>query len=132
MALSAAVSMVPKNQDKSIVPENSPKVRNLHSNSLYLQVSKVVSAHASSFGDSLIGVPLLCASGLPHEAVGLLQDSGLWNYAAALTASTLDGYQFAISCMRWAQNIIKDEGDLWRAVGILAAGGCLKEVIQVI
>lgn len=33
------------------------------SSSLHLQVAKVVSAHAASVADSLLGVPLLCSAG---------------------------------------------------------------------
>jgi hypothetical protein len=40
------------------------------------QVARVVSAHASSFGDALLGVPLHCAAGLHGEAVALLQVCG--------------------------------------------------------
>ena len=49
---------------------NSPVTSPLNGhgrNSLHLQVAKVVSAHAASMGDSLLGVPLLCAAGLSPE-----------------------------------------------------------------
>ena len=41
--------------------------------SLHIQAAKVVTAHAASVGDNLLGVPLLAAAGLPAEAAALLQ-----------------------------------------------------------
>ena len=41
--------------------------------SLHIQAAKVVTAHAASVGDNLLGVPLLAAAGLPAEAASLLQ-----------------------------------------------------------
>lgn len=40
---------------------------------LNTQAAKVISAHASSVGDTLLAVPLHCAAGLYAEAVGVLQ-----------------------------------------------------------
>eukprot|EP00210_Caulerpa_lentillifera_P005055 g4828.t1 len=100
--------------------------------SLHLQVAKVVSAHAASVGDSLLGVPLLCAAGLHHEAVCLLQDASLWSYGSVLIASMLDGPHHAIACLRLGQHVLRDEGDIWRSVGILTTGGCLREAAQVL
>ncbi len=40
---------------------------------LLVQAAKVVSAHAASVGDQLLGVPLHVAAGLPAEAVLVLQ-----------------------------------------------------------
>jgi len=100
--------------------------------SLHLQVAKVVSAHAASVGDSLLGVPLLCAAGLHHEAVCLLQDANLWSYGSILIASMLEGPHHAIACLRLGQHVLRDEGDIWRSVGILTTGGCLREAAQVL
>ena len=36
------------------------------SRTLHIQVAKVVTAHAASVGDSLLGVPLLCSAGAWH------------------------------------------------------------------
>ncbi|GMH43998.1 hypothetical protein BSKO_11932 [Bryopsis sp. KO-2023] len=94
--------------------------------SLHLQVAKVVSAHAASVSDPLLGVPLLCSAGLPNAAVSLLQDSGLWRYAATLTAARLEGRDHALSCLRWAQHVLVAEGSVWRSVGILVSGGCFE------
>ena len=41
--------------------------------SLHIQAAKVVTAHAATVGDNLLGVPLLAAAGLPAEAASLLQ-----------------------------------------------------------
>ncbi len=56
-----------------------------------LQAAKVISAHAASVGDPLLGVPLHCAAGLNADATVILQDAGLWRYAATLVARTLSG-----------------------------------------
>lgn len=124
---------------------SSPTASPSGGRTLRLQVAKVVSAHAASMGDSLLGVPLLCAAGrslsfqsiqnflgLHHEAVNLLQDASLWSYASVLTASTLEGPHHAVSCLRWAQYVWRYEGSLWRAVGILTTGGCLREAAQLL
>lgn len=52
---------------------------------------QVVSAHAASIGDTLLAVPLNCSAGLNADAVTVLQEAGLWQAAAALTARTLTG-----------------------------------------
>lgn len=44
---------------------------------LLVQASKVISAHASSVGDPLLGVPLHCAAGMHAEAVSILQVWGI-------------------------------------------------------
>ncbi|CAD7702710.1 unnamed protein product [Ostreobium quekettii] len=100
--------------------------------SLNVQVAKVVSAHAATSGDSLLGVPMLCSAGLPQEAVGLLQDAGLWEYAATLVSVSLRGSDRAQALARWAQHVLREEGNLWRATGLLIDGGCLHEALQVL
>ena len=45
---------------------------------LQVQAAKVVSAHAASVGDTLLGVPLHCSVGRYAEAVALLQVRGGW------------------------------------------------------
>lgn len=49
---------------------------------LLVQAAKVVSAHAASVGDQLLGVPLHVAAGLPAEAVLVLQVG--WSYVLKL------------------------------------------------
>lgn len=97
---------------------------------LYCAV-QVVSAHAASIGDNLLGVPLNCSAGLHADAVGLLQEAGLWQAAAALTARTLTGTERAQALSRFAQHVQQHEGSTWRCVGILTAAGCLQAAAQV-
>lgn len=92
---------------------------------------QVVSAHAASIGDNLLGVPLNCSAGLHADAVGLLQEAGLWQAAAALTARTLTGTERAQALSRFAQHVQQHEGSTWRCVGILTAAGCLQAAAQV-
>jgi len=92
---------------------------------------QVVSAHAATIGDSLLGVPLNCSAGLHADAVGLLQEAGLWGLAAALTARSLTGTERAQALSRWARHVREQEGSTWRCVGILTAAGCLQAAAQV-
>jgi len=100
--------------------------------SLHLQAAKVVSAHAASIGDLLLGVPLSCAAGLNADAVNVLQEAGLWRYAACLTAASLSDVPRAQALQRWAHHILLQEGSMWRAVGVLTAAGSLKAALQVL
>lgn len=79
----------------------------------------------------MLSVPLYCAAGLYSEAVAQLQECGLWRYAASLTAHALSGTDRAVALSRWAVHVEGGEGDVWRAVGLLTAGGCLREALQV-
>jgi hypothetical protein len=92
---------------------------------------QVVSAHAASIGDNLLGVPLNCSAGLNGDAVALLQEAGMWQAAAALTARTLTGTERAQALSRWASHVREHEGSTWRCVGILTAAGCLQAAAQV-
>ncbi|KAK9863395.1 hypothetical protein WJX84_011255 [Apatococcus fuscideae] len=94
--------------------------------SLHIQAAKVVTAHAASVGDNLLGVPLLAAAGLPAEAASLLQEAGLWRYAASLAAHALKGSEKSNTLERWANHTLQAEGGLWRAVGIMTAAGTLR------
>jgi hypothetical protein len=49
---------------------STPGVPEPVSRTLHIQVAKVVTAHAASVGDSLLGVPLLCSAG-PFAAPSL-------------------------------------------------------------
>jgi hypothetical protein len=93
--------------------------------------SQVVSAHAASIGDNLLGVPLNCSAGLNADAVALLQEAGMWQAAAALTARTLTGTERAQALSRWASHVRHHEGSVWRCVGILTSAGCLQAAAQV-
>jgi hypothetical protein len=92
---------------------------------------QVVSAHAASIGDNLLGVPLNCSAGLNADAVALLQEAGMWQAAAALTARTLAGTERAQALSRWASHVRHHEGSVWRCVGILTSAGCLQAAAQV-
>eukprot|EP00884_Botryococcus_braunii_P018245 jgi/Botrbrau1/5103/Bobra.0128s0014.1 len=97
--------------------------------SLHIQAAKVVTAHAASVGDVLLGVPLLVSAGLPQEAAVLLQEAGLWRYAATLAANMLSGDERAASLERWASHLHQAEGKLWAAMGVLVAGGALRTAV---
>lgn len=45
---------------------STPGVPEPVSRTLHIQVAKVVTAHAASVGDMLLGVPLLCSAGKVH------------------------------------------------------------------
>lgn len=45
------------------------------------------------------------AAGLPNEAVAVLQEAGLWRYAATLAALQLSGDEKAAALERWAAHI---------------------------
>ncbi|KAK9845313.1 hypothetical protein WJX81_003317 [Elliptochloris bilobata] len=99
------------------------------SRTLHIQAAKVVAAHAASIGDALLAVPLLCSAGLPNEAVAALQEAGLWRYASTLAAHQLSGNERAAALERWAAHIHQAAGDLWRALGVLVAGGALRTAV---
>lgn len=103
---------------------NQEIVKNAPSNaaSLLWQAAKVVTANAASVGDLLLGVPLLCSSGLPAEAAAVLQEAGLWRYAATLAAQ-LPPPAAAAALDNWAGHVQQGEGSVWRAVGLLAGAG---------
>jgi hypothetical protein len=91
----------------------------------------VVSAHAASIGDTLLGVPLNCSAGLHADAVTLLQEAGMWRLGAALIARTLSGTERAQALSRWAAHVRQQEGSTWRCVGMLTAAGCCQAAAQV-
>jgi hypothetical protein len=92
---------------------------------------QVVSAHAASIGDTLLGVPLNCSAGLNADAVQVLQEAGMWQLAAGLTARTLTGTERAQALGRWAGHVLQQQGSVWRCVGILTSAGCLSAAVQV-
>eukprot|EP00873_Tetraselmis_striata_P044832 jgi/Tetstr1/465096/TSEL_009824.t1 len=98
--------------------------------SLHIQAAKVVAANTAAMGDAQLGVPLLCSVGLPTEAATLLQDSGLWRHAATLAAAQLAGAERSAVLERWAEHVLEVEGGLWRAVGLLTAGGCHRAALR--
>ena len=64
----------------------------------------MVTANAASVGDLLLGVPLLCSSGLPMDAAAVLQEAGLWRYAATLAAQ-LPPSAAAAALDNWAHHM---------------------------
>lgn len=69
-----------------------------------MQAAKVVTANAASVGDLVLGVPLLCSSGLRAEAAAVLQEAGLWRYAATLAAQ-LPPAAAAAALDNWAHHM---------------------------
>ena len=100
--------------------------------SLFVQAAKVITANAASVGDTLLGVPLLCSTGQHTDAVTLLQDGGLWYYAAALTSHSLGGPERTAALERWASHMAWTEGRPWAAVGLLVAAGALRSALQLL
>mmetsp|Transcript_7354 Transcript_7354/g.20760 ORF Transcript_7354/g.20760 Transcript_7354/m.20760 type:complete len:1627 (+) Transcript_7354:108-4988(+) len=100
------------------------------STSLHMQAAKVVAANTAAMGDTQLGVPLLCSVGLPAEAVTLLQDSGQWRHAATLAASQLRGSELSAALERWALHVAMVEKCVWRAAGLLTAGGCCRTALR--
>ncbi|GLI63490.1 hypothetical protein VaNZ11_006472, partial [Volvox africanus] len=99
---------------------------------LLAQSAKVISAHAASIGDVHLGVPLHLAAGLHAEAALVLQESGMWRLAAVMTAHFLTGTERAQTLQRWALHVWRQEGSVWRGVGLLAAAGCLREALRLL
>ncbi|GIL67204.1 hypothetical protein Vafri_20629, partial [Volvox africanus] len=99
---------------------------------LLAQSAKVISAHAASIGDVHLGVPLHLAAGLNAEAALVLQESGMWRLAAVMTAHFLTGTERAQTLQRWALHVWRQEGSVWRGVGLLAAAGCLREALRML
>jgi hypothetical protein len=91
--------------------------------SLFVQAAGVIAANAAAAGDALVGVPLLAATGRHADAVGVLQDAGLWATAAALAAGALAPPELAPPLERWAGHAAGAEGRPWWAAGLLVAAG---------
>ena len=52
-----------------------------------------------------VAVPCPSLVGLPAQAVGVLQDGGLWRYGGTLTASALEPAHAAAALERWAGHV---------------------------
>ena len=100
--------------------------------SLFVQVAKIVSANAAGVGDTLLGVPLMCATGEFDDAVNILQDAGMWVNAAALAAGSLSHASRAVPLERWAMHVADAEGRLWDAVGVMVGAGLLREAADLL
>lgn len=96
-----------------------------------MHLLQVVSAHAASIGDNLLGVPLNCSAGLNADAVTVLQEAGRWQSAAVLIARALTGTERAQALSRWSSHVLHHEGGVWQCAGLLTAAGCLSAALQV-
>jgi len=99
---------------------------------LFVQAAKIVSANAAGVGDILLGVPLMCATGEFDDAVNILQDAGMWSYAAALAAGSLLHAARAAPLDRWATHVADAEGRSWMAAGLLVGGGLLGDAAELL
>ncbi|KDD72837.1 hypothetical protein H632_c2832p0, partial [Helicosporidium sp. ATCC 50920] len=96
----------------------------------FVQAVKIITANAASFGDALLGVPLLACVGQHRAAVGLLQDGGYWVEAAALARASLSPDLWTPAFRRWAAHVIKDRGGFWEGARLFAAGAGLDLLAQ--
>lgn len=99
---------------------------------LFVQAAKVITANAAAVGDSLLGVPLLCSTGEYDGAVSILQDAGLWRYAAALAAGSLSAHARMIPMERWASHVAEAEGRPWSAAGLLVGCGMVSSAMELL
>ena len=91
---------------------------------------KVLSAHCSSHDDVLSSIVMLSLIGRPLDAVIQLQEVGMWEHAATMTASYLEGDQRQEALERWAAHVITVQKNLWRGLGILLSCGLYVEALD--
>lgn len=99
------------------------------STSLHELAVKVVAANMVRTDRSLSGVHLLCGVGRYQEACSQLQDAGCWTDAATLAATHLTGSQYSRVLQRWADHVLHNEHDIWRALTLYTAAGALPEAL---
>lgn len=97
------------------------------SRSLHELAVKVIAANMVRTDKSLTGIHLLCAVGRYQEACSQLQDSGCWIDAATLAATHLHGSDYARVLLRWADYVLHNEHNIWRALILYVAAGALHE-----
>ncbi|XP_028548935.1 WD repeat-containing protein 11-like [Dendrobium catenatum] len=97
------------------------------SRSLHELAVKVVAANMIRTDKSLSGTHLLCAVGRHQEACSQLQDAGCWIDAATLASTHLHGSDYARVLLRWADNVLHNEHNIWRALVLYVAAGALQE-----
>ena len=95
------------------------------------KASKVLSAHCAGNGDVLSSIVMLGLIGRNLDAVLQLQDVGMWEHAATMTASYLEGDQRQEALERWAYHVIGEQKNLWRGLGILVSCGLYVETLEV-
>ncbi|KAL4574582.1 hypothetical protein LXL04_021416 [Taraxacum kok-saghyz] len=93
---------------------------------------KVVAANMVRTDRSLSGTHLLCAVGRYQEACSQLQDAGCWTDAATLAATHLKGSDYSRVMQRWAGHVLNAEHNLWRALIMYVAAGCLQDALAVL
>ncbi|CAI9298397.1 unnamed protein product [Lactuca saligna] len=93
---------------------------------------KVVAANMVRTDRSLSGTHLLCAVGRYQEACSQLQDAGCWTDAATLAATHLKGSDYSRVMQRWAGHVLNAEHNIWRALIMYVAAGCLQEALAVL
>ncbi|KAG1346198.1 hypothetical protein COCNU_06G000270 [Cocos nucifera] len=100
------------------------------SRSLHELAVKVIAANMVRTDKSLSGTHLLCAVGRYQEACSQLQDAGCWTDAATLAATHLHGSDYARVLQRWADYILYNEHNIWRALILYVAAGALPEALS--
>lgn len=90
---------------------------------------KVVAANMVRTDKSLSGTHLLCAVGRHQEACSQLQDAGCWTDAATLAATHLKGSDYSRVLQRWADHVLHNEHNLWRALILYVAAGAFREAL---
>ncbi|KAG9156624.1 hypothetical protein Leryth_006611 [Lithospermum erythrorhizon] len=99
------------------------------SRSLLELAVKVVAANMVRTDNTLFGTHLLCAVGRYQEACSQLQDAGCWTDAATLAATHLKGSDYERVLQRWADNVLRNEHNTWRALVLYVAAGALQEAL---
>jgi len=102
------------------------------SSALHELAVKVVAANLVGTDKSLSGTHLLCAVGRYQEACSQLQDAGCWTDAATLAATHLQGSDYARVLQRWADHVLHNDHNIWRAILLYVAAGALHEVLAVL
>ncbi|XP_008809225.1 WD repeat-containing protein 11 isoform X2 [Phoenix dactylifera] len=100
------------------------------SRSLHELAVKVIAANMVRTDKSLSGTHLLCAVGRYQEACSQLQDAGWWTDAATLAATHLHGSDYARVLQRWADYVLYNEHNIWRALILYVAAGALPEALS--
>eukprot|EP01018_Ginkgo_biloba_P039533 Gb_06602 [translate_table: standard] len=102
------------------------------SSALHELAVKVVAANMVGTDKSLSGTHLLCAVGRYQEACSQLQDAGCWTDAATLAASHLQGSDYSRVLQRWADHVLYNEHNMWRALILYVEAGALHEALAVL
>ena len=101
-------------------------------NALQEKTSKVLSAHCGSHDDVLSSIVMLGLIGKTLDAVHQLQDVGMWEHAATMTASYLQGDERQLALERWAGHVINTQKNLWKGLGILLSAGLVWDVLRIL